>query len=226
MKHEEELAKRYLHSLGLSDVVHEPDGNIPPDFVVDGKIAVEVRRLNQHEAKTHGKPAGLENLRFALEASIREVLRSLGPPKNEKSWFVHYSFSRPLPALPDVKHAVQRALVAFRDGRTDRRELSISDRLKLHLLPSTKLFPQHFVPGGSSDHDSGGWLVHELQRNIDICIQEKTGKIASVRARYPEWWLVLIDQIGYGERESVKIEHDWDKVVLLNPLNPTSGYEI
>jgi hypothetical protein len=48
MKSEERIAENYLTSLGFENVVFEPDGNIPPDFFVDDRIAVEVRRLNQH----------------------------------------------------------------------------------------------------------------------------------------------------------------------------------
>ena len=48
MDNSERLAEQYLRSLELGNVCYEPDGNIPPDFVVDGRIAVEVRRLNQY----------------------------------------------------------------------------------------------------------------------------------------------------------------------------------
>jgi len=48
----ETQARRYLEHLGCKDIVYEPDGNVPPDFVVDGRIGVEVRRLNQNEHTT------------------------------------------------------------------------------------------------------------------------------------------------------------------------------
>jgi hypothetical protein len=47
-----------------------------------------------------------------------------------------------------------------------------------------------------------------------------------MRAKYPEWWLILIDHIGYGAREPIHVDHDWDKVILVNPLNPELGYEV
>jgi len=40
MNREEKIAKVYLTSLGFKNVVFEPDGNFPPDFSVDGRIAV------------------------------------------------------------------------------------------------------------------------------------------------------------------------------------------
>jgi len=74
----------------------------------------------------------------------------------------------------------------------------------------------------------------ELSRNIRICVTEKTRKIECVRAKYPEWWLVLVDHIGYGidERDHEKVrqlfqfEHSWDKIVLVNPLDAKQGYEL
>lgn len=48
MNKDERIAERYLKSLNIGEVAYEPDGKIPPDFLVNGCIAVEVRRLNQH----------------------------------------------------------------------------------------------------------------------------------------------------------------------------------
>ena len=48
MKQEEKWVEEYLTHRGFRDIVYEPDGNVPPDFLIDGKIAIEVRRLNQH----------------------------------------------------------------------------------------------------------------------------------------------------------------------------------
>lgn len=55
-----------------------------------------------------------------------------------------------------------------------------------------------FTLGSRVDADSGGWRLAELERNLGLCIAEKTAKVAAYRARYPEWWLLLVDQIGYG----------------------------
>ncbi len=44
MNDSERLAREYLLYLGFKSVIYEPNGNIPPDFLADDKIAVEVRR--------------------------------------------------------------------------------------------------------------------------------------------------------------------------------------
>jgi hypothetical protein len=56
MDNSELIVSKYLASVHGDNFVYEPDGNTPPDFLVDQRIAVEVRRLNQnvvHDGK-HG----------------------------------------------------------------------------------------------------------------------------------------------------------------------------
>ena len=41
MSRPESLAERSFKSVGFTNVLYEPDGNAPPDFLLDGEIAVE-----------------------------------------------------------------------------------------------------------------------------------------------------------------------------------------
>ena len=61
MDHSEKVVFQYLKSRGFINIVYEPDGNIPPDFTIDGRNAVEVRRLNENEKTTTGH-RGLEEV--------------------------------------------------------------------------------------------------------------------------------------------------------------------
>lgn len=95
--------------------------------------------------------------------------------------------------------------------------------LKLFRAPGPKA--TFFRPAGHSDEHSGGFLIGEIETNLKLCIAEKTTKIANYRAKYPEWWLVLLDHIGYAldpfEQElfqaRVSLTHTFDKVILLDP---------
>jgi hypothetical protein len=92
----------------------------------------------------------------------------------------------------------------------------------------------YFVPGVVVDDDSGGWLIPELKRNLSLIVEEKSGKTSDFRPRYPEWWLVLVDHIGFGldehDRRAFKqhvcLVHDWDRVVLVHPTNPQRSFDI
>src|ERR1700731_1570519 len=125
MRIDEHLANEYLVSLGLGAVVYEPDGNRPPDFVINQRIAVEVRRLNQNEVIETGY-RGLEETRFALEDRVRKLLSPLGPSESGVSWFVRYDFGRPLPEWGKLRSALGAYLRAFRANRNLQLQTTVS----------------------------------------------------------------------------------------------------
>ena len=74
----------------------------------------------------------------------------------------------------------------------------VCDELKIDFFPASNPHPTFFVLGACSDADTGGFVVGEMAKNIGICVSEKTAKIAPYRDKYPEWWLLLVDLIGFG----------------------------
>ena len=87
--------KEYLELQGFKDIVFEPDGNVTPDFLISGRIAVEARRLNQHHETETGEHEPLEALSKPLQKRLKKLLESFGPPAHGVSWFVSYTFKRP-----------------------------------------------------------------------------------------------------------------------------------
>ena len=73
-----------------------------------------------------------------------------------------------------------------------------------------------------------------MKENIQYCATEKSRKTGHLRAKYNEWWLVLVDHIGFGlddfDREQfraqVSIQHDWHKIVVVSPNDPAKYFEI
>ena len=226
MDNSERLALEYLESLKLGQVVYEPDGNIPPDFLVGGEIAVEVRRLNENSLDASGRARGLEHDQYALRGLIIRVLSELGPPSSGRSWFVTYDFQRPLPPFRQLKQLIRDFLVRFRDGQSDTLNFNIGDEFRMALYPASNVHPTCFVLGGYSDFDSGGFLIGILESNLKFCIREKSLKISKYRQKYSEWWLLLIDKVAYGHWEAVSVEHDWNRVLLLDPNDPLRVMEL
>lgn len=236
MDSSEQLAERYLKSLGLGKVVFEPDGNIPPDFSVAGKIGVEVRRLNQNYEHPNGNKEGLEELAIPLWHRLKALLPTIGTYAGE-SWFVGMSFSRPLPPWQVLKPRVIDSLQAFaQQTERGRAVLRIADNFELDLLPAPKGLGAFFVLAASSDDDCGGFVMGEVERNLRLCIAEKQLKIGPHRHKYQEWWLVLSDHIDFSmEREdrllflsevAPGLQHDFDKIVLLDPRDAERSFVV
>lgn len=104
---------------------------------------------------------------------------------------------------------------------------------------SLPVFP-HITPEQLRQALGAGKPVPEQGQAAEQVIAElartavQTRKIAPYRHKYPEWWLVLVDRIGYGVeacdeqlfREHLKFDHNWDKIMLVHPLNPSSVFEL
>ncbi len=227
----ERIANAYLQSLGYVTIVHEPDGNIPPDFAIDGRIGVEVTRLSQREERSEGRPRSLEEVSIPLVDTVRALLPNLGRSRDGESWFVIPVVKRPVPRRWR-QHLVDD-LREFRDGGSRLSGWRSAPFGHVILQRASKAHPDFFVLGGSSDEDAGGFEIAELIRNIPICLEEKGMKIDGYRARYTEWWLLLVDQIGRGSPSNAEplrthpwLRHGWDKIVIVSPDEPTRGYEL
>lgn len=237
MDRSEEIIKKNLELRGFSDITFEPDGNIPPDFVINGKIAVEVRRLNQN-TEFDGRMEGLEQSAYPLYRKIESLLKSLGPPTGDFSWFVLHHFSRPIPEWPELREWIRKrclevaSIPAPQPGA--QLEAKLNHNFDVVFLRSTDKHESLFLMGGSSDQDSGGFILSEMEKNMKHCIQEKSRKTSAHRERYSEWWLALVDHIGYGLSEDDQmqfksffdIDHDWDRILVVSPLDPARYFEL
>jgi len=230
----EELVCEYLNHCGFTDVVYEPDGNVPPDFLVNGKIAIEVRRLNQNHVE-NGKTKGIEEVTIPLRKRVEALIATFGAPTRGESWFVSFRFGRPVESWKTLGPKLQKALEAFRDAPIQNKGMIASvNGFQLSVFRASIPHSTLFLLGGYSDHESGGWLLSEMQKNIQHCVKEKSEKTAKVRSKYGQWWLALVDQIGYGLdefdraqfKETLSISHDWDKVIIIDPRDPTRWFEI
>ena len=229
MDQSEAIVEQLLKQMGFQSVVYEPDGNVPPDFVLDGRIAVEVRRLNQNHDAGAGK-RGLEEVAIPLWQKIEKLAHSFGRADTE-SWFLIFRFSRPLKAWNVLEPQLRAALGAF-TAQSTRESGRVFDgsNFSLDVARASKPLEHYFRMGGSSDRQSGGFIVAEMLENVAHCAAEKLKKIANVRGKYPEWWLVLTDHIGLGLDEYDKqqfLAHaerpvGWDKIIVVSPSDPTN----
>jgi hypothetical protein len=231
----ERLVRDNLRHQGYTDIVYEPDGNVPPDFLVNGSIAVEVRRLNQNHDDGR-QTRGLEEIAIPLWNKIENLLSSYENEEGNESWFVHFRFSRPIEEWKKLKPKIKNSLNEFRSSTIRQCGVIASGRgFELEIFcRASKPHKSLFLMGGCSDEESGGWVLYEMQKNIIYCSTEKEQKIEKVRDRYPTWWLALVDHIGHEldefDREqfktSVCVEHSWGKILIVSPSDFRKWLEI
>jgi hypothetical protein len=154
---DEKLVMSYLNSIGFREIKYEPDGNVPPDFLVENRVAVEVRRLNQNHDDEIGT-RGLEEVAISLWQNMRRYLESLGPsPAAGASWYVFYRFSRPVPQWRKLKKELDAILKPFMvDTNPQPLKRKVHDNFEIKLVRSPVQKPTFFRAIGHSDEQSGG----------------------------------------------------------------------
>lgn len=236
MDETEEKVCEFLVGLGIGPVQFEPLGNVCPDFLVDGRIAVEARRLNQNFVHPDGLTEGLEVAQRSIVQWFREQLPKLGPPTGDTSWSITPRWRRPLPHLTPLRRAIWKRL---KDIKTDPAEavhiIDVHPGLRLELRRAEWLYASRFILSATDDQDQGGFIVSEALRNTQLCISEKTKKASPTRHCFKEWWLVLLDttSLGMGMRDWIELrslgalrKESWSKVLILSPEFPGKAMEL
>ena len=183
---------RWLKSRRHQSVVPEPDGNIPPDILVDGRIAVEVRRFTQVR-EIGGQVKGLPETTIPIIDGLLSELRSRGPPTDGQSWFVFLSFRGSF-KWSTLRSSVRSKLDSFSPRNPlEVLRIQVKEGVCLSFCPAREHLGYRFVLGGYSDHAAGGWVIAELIRSMEFFVAEKSRKIMNHVWKYPEWWLILVD---------------------------------
>jgi len=208
MKREETVAEQFLRSLNKGVPVFEPDGNRPPDFVLDhGRIAVEVRRLN-YMVVVDGEPQGTEELNIPLWRWLRKFLSDFDQDYDGTTYLVYVSYHHRFQKLTrEMKREIKRAFREFLNGpRSLPHEFQIRPLLTFHLTSGKPVEGKPFLLISAMNFDEAGGLIQQYQDNVSFCIQEKAEKIAPFFDRYPEWWLLLVDSLQWGALREFEIE--------------------
>lgn len=226
---EEQLVIDSLIHQGYEKIDFEPDGNIPPDILLNNKIAIEVRRLNQNQI-TDGGFKGLEQDEYSVHGVLRKIMRDVSEKEFDKSAFVSYYFNRPIPPKKEIKKFVTKILENHKSIIYEKRKYVINDNFELKIFPSETKLDQQYKYGTSIDKDAGGFVVSLIYENLKLIISEKEEKIVKHRSKYGEWWLAVVDTIGYGLtdldlyqfHDLPKIDHHFDRILLVSANSPKS----
>lgn len=218
----EKIAESYLKKI-FDNVIFEPNGNIPPDFIADNKIAVEVRRLNENYFKG-SKVIGLEKDRIKLSNSFTKICAEFNTDFAEQCYWIILQYERPIDKIKILNKSLKVALINFLSSPSTPKTIQIGKNFSIQICKAPTQTKQKFRIGGYSDQDSAGW-VHEIYTdNINHAIQEKTTKIAAHKSKYKNWWLVLVDQLEFLDEydkpsviKNLKKNDTWDQVLVIHP---------
>jgi uncharacterized protein YifN (PemK superfamily) len=159
------FARQYLEDIGYTDIVYQPDGNVPPDFLLDHKIAVEVRRLNENSYLTTGKPEGLETLRLMTWYMTKSVITELSIMDGQKTWAVSIEIANQISFTKrrGLKKQIRDQLLAFH-ARSHHTEDQVQpcDGLFLRLFPLSQPLGDFFILATQIDHRHNAWINQAL----------------------------------------------------------------
>lgn len=234
MNREEMLAEHYLQTLD-SDVAFEPDGNVPPDFLLNGKIAVEVTRLNEH-IEVQGEIKRLDDDYSKIINSIESVFKAFVSPIDDANYWVSVKIKRPFGNIKKTKKKIRSHLAEFAKASDILlyQKYEITDALSFsYMQGSTDTSASTFRLGFQSQHDAGGFVYDEIVKNSKYCIERKSKKIAKLKDNHQTWWLVLVDYVCRGyypeyidDFKSAIDRGAFDKVIFIEPLNGNYVFEI
>ena len=247
MNEDETIAQQYMQALKPKQLLFEPEGKSkPPDFAMNlvselqADIAVEVRRLN-HNTRNSSHCYGIEEIQTPLIEKLKNLLKDAAPPDNG-TWSLGLGW-RTSPQHPKGPLSEWKRVKAFlnhclQKARTEQvmTSLDFSFEDEPCELPATitslvlsreasETNPGFFLRAEHS-HDAQGWAAALLEHNLQVCLKDKNGKKHQYSSKYTQCWLILVDYVTRAVREDIKIDHDWDKVIILSPFDPSVHYEL
>lgn len=229
MKREEKVVETYFKSIGFQNIIFEPKGNRTPDFVIDDKIAIEVRRLNQFY---NGTP--IEKVKHNLLPKIISQIEAFNNENHSKSAFVGIRYSRPINFNKKIKDTINSILEGHSSIMETSQEYKINDNLELNIFPSNEKLNTQYHFGISIDFNEGGFVLANIYNSLKVIIPEKSKQIQKYKSEYQTWWLALVDNIGNGLSKTelselnkiIDFDLHFNKVFIISNLNPNNGGEI
>ena len=222
MNQDEQTVHRYLQTL-CQNICYEPNGNIPPDFSLDNRIGIEVRRLNQ-QYRSGEHTEGLEEQRIPLLKAINNEISKYPAEKNGENFWLAIQFRRGVGKLKAIKKQVTRAIKAFQEQEEKIPfTYDLSDTVTLKFIAKKSSSTCKYKIGTEVDMNRGGWIVDLYLKDMKYCIEEKEKKIQPYKEKYEMWWLLLVDHVFLLEDDDIQeitteLGHSniFEKIILIN----------
>jgi hypothetical protein len=221
---EEKIAFAYLKSEGYNLIKYEPDGNVPPDFLINGNIAVEVRRLNENYFEKD-KVIGHYEDYVGLWELLSNFLLTYKNEDMESSYWLSFGYERPIPTSAQLKKNLKIQLDRFIQNPVPNIKIAVTPTFFIWLNPITSEGKHKILVGSAHDDNGGGSVTQIYISNINYCFKEKTIKIEKFKNKYSQWWLILVDTMFYRVisnskdklKDNLVLPDAWEKLIILDP---------
>lgn len=220
MKPDEKIAYDFLSSNFKGKIQYEPIPNSPPDFLLKGNIAVEVRRLNKYVFSEN-----IEDKYYKIKSMFRSITDELNIKTDyDKSYLVSVIYNRPIKLTKKDRKGIIKLLSDSSLDTGLNNKIFYSENLSFNIKQAKTKMDVKFKLVSFHDKDKGGFPSREKYESLKIILSEKEGKIKSNFDQFNIWWLILIDHIdpysnNIDKRQLLSlpyIQNKFDKIFILS----------
>lgn len=226
---DEKRAKEYLDSLGYKNIEYEKIPNSTPDFLIDNKIAVEVRRLNRNFIM-----GNIESFESQITNNIKKIISNFKGETFNNSAYLSIILTEPkqIDKKKIITKKIKEVFEEHQNFINEKKEYFISDYLSLSFAPTEK---KDTIYRYGAIQTPFGWINSDLDINIQYCIDEKINKINNHKdfnfTHCKEWWLILVDYVAYGmDNYDFKLlnidKKNFSKIIILSQSKNSTVYEL
>ena len=196
----EKIAQVWLKSTyPTGHIVPEPDGKYPPDFLLDGTIAIEVRRFDQN--RKHPATGKIIGLNIDLRCNGRFLDKEFAKLRSSDGFQYHVDLEITDPIQIVFDTVTRRSIKEAHASLNGKQATTIHSGFKLTWIPWLPASTPDAVILGGADDNSDGWLRQAYVDNLCRIIDFKTDTVTkNAKKDYKPWWLVLVDYAFHGTR--------------------------
>jgi hypothetical protein len=234
MNREEQIASEFLHNLNEGKVIFEPNGfSKSPDFSLNARIGIEVRRLNK-QVNLGDEIHPIEEARYPFLRKFDKLLSDLDNPDLEFSIGVYISFKRPIVLgnmlVKKIKESIRNSTLSEEFGLP----ILVNENIKYKLIKGNGRSDTTYFRYITKDMDQGGNVQDSRILALQVAIHEKESKMRAVKNDYSEIWLILIDEIfscvDYTFKQDLQryeeIKSSFNRIIVISARDRKSWIDI
>ncbi|UII26738.1 hypothetical protein LVD15_26160 [Fulvivirga maritima] len=238
MNKDELYALNFLSTLGLKELEREPLGDSSfPDFSAKDNIAIEVRRLNKQKVIDGDRVQLPECDKSIITKIVRDELERyefLIP--NSISVTLRYKrlFKLDKKAKKHFKKELKRQIIKTTLSRNFQNSVQIVPGVSVVLFEGKDTTDYAYELNIIHDYDLGGEVTKSRYEAMLVVINEKNQKISSLKDRFSEFWLILIDYIStrvdkytiMDLHRYTAIKFNFNRIIILSRINKNQWLDL